>query len=141
MIYITNGEKLRDALIDFPDRIRNRVLRKSVKAGCDVAGEMLKNKLPQRTGATFQSIASKVKLYRYACWGGVGPESGFIKIYRGEKHQPSKTFHLIERGFTTRNGRYVPGMNVIPQISNSPQIETAVLETMETEVKSIWAKG
>jgi hypothetical protein len=142
MIYITNGEKIRESLNNFPDRVHNKVLRKSVDAGLQVAATLMRPLLPRKTGTMFRSISTKVKLYNNACWGGVGPESSYSETHGKVKTQPSHIFHLMERGFFNKKAnRYIPGHFIIPRIAGSPLIEGAVVEQMETEVEKIWEKG
>lgn len=140
-IYIKGSEAIYEKLNTLPDKIHNKVLRKSVQAGADVAATLMRPKIPRKSGAMFRSISTKVVLYRGACWGGAGPESSYFEIVKGKKHQPSHIFHLIERGFTNKkNGMYFPGQNIIPKISGSPLIEGAVAEQMDTELQKVWAK-
>lgn len=116
--------------------IQKRILLKATRKGTAIYRQFLKKApTPKRTGKLGGSLrrAMFAKAYRpkrtAKAIGVTGPKSKFQKEMgvrkRGKNkgkpiiHKPGKIMHLVERGFTTRNGRNIPGQGFMKQAFKS----------------------
>lgn len=108
---------------------RNKHVRKGVNDGTKLLLKVIKAKCPQETGLLKKSLGRKVKAYKSAIVGLVGPRRGFKREVRvgnrTEIRDPAKYAHLAERER--------PFMR--PALSEAPAVVKAVADAMSASVQ------
>jgi HK97 gp10 family phage protein len=98
-------------ILDDPDRrlsglkrgMRNRILRKAVRAGSRIVSQGVKGRVARKSGATKASISVRIATSRKtgAVYAVIGPRRRFVFKRKGRKISegaPTKIAHLIEKG-------------------------------------------
>ena len=102
------------AISNMPERTAKRVIGASMRGAARVVRDLARPKIPVRTGALKKAV--RVQTYRPKKRRGGGrllvPYVQTIMAPRKGKKQPYYGI-FIEKGFTTRGGRKIPGKHVI----------------------------
>lgn len=111
-------EELRGILKALPEEVRLGVLGDVCNEGTKPLESVIKNFAPVREGSLKKSISRVVRKYpqNYKAVGVVGPDRNFYRkgkrVKRGDDvrgaDRPAKIAHLVEFGFTTKEGTRVP---------------------------------
>lgn len=128
---ITNFQR---GLLDFEGKVHREVVRGAIgKAARPVIRQVKKNaRAIKRTGILGTSIGIRVRTYDEIVLALVGARRGFQRFdKRGNKHVPSKTGHLPERGFFHVKGR--------KKVAGKKWLERGVKDT-EAEYERILAE-
>lgn len=92
---------------NLPDKVQRRVIRKAVNAAATPVVKQLRRNLPKDTGALKRAVSKKVITTKdkTLITGLVGWDRK--KEYAGKKG--SRYAHLVENGYISRDGKFVPG--------------------------------
>ena len=108
---------------------RNKHVRRGVNEGTKLLLKAAKAKCPQETGLLKKSLGRKVKVYRAAIVGLVGPRRGYKREVRvgrrTEVRDPAKYAHLAEK-----NRPFLR-----PALSEAPAVVKAVAAAMSASVQ------
>lgn len=108
---------------------RNKHVRKGVNDGTKLLLKAVKSRCPTESGLLKKSLGRKVKAYKAAIVGLVGPRRGYkreVKIGgKTEVRDPSKYAHLAERN--------KPFMR--PALTEAPAVAQAVADAMSESVR------
>lgn len=115
---LTGVNELRYVLKNLPEEVRFVVLNQMCDEGTKPLESAIKNFVKVRTGGLKKSISRVVRKYprNYIAVGVVGPDRGYYRSGKRVKKnddvrgadRPSKIAHLVEFGFTTKDGTRVP---------------------------------
>lgn len=104
-------KELQRKLATLPERVQRKVMRPAVNAGATPVLKAARQKAKKRTGLLKKSLGKKVvtNKKRQTVSAIVGPRKGVQADVNGRPYKPSRTAHLVEKGFINAAGEHVPG--------------------------------
>ena len=109
-IALRGEKKLLRTLATFKERVQGRITRQSINAMARPIVKEARKRAPRASKLLAKSIGIKVW---YARKNGtylamIGPRTKMGGEYKGRKRVPTRYAHMVERGYTLRNGVHVP---------------------------------
>lgn len=97
---IQGTDKLIGKLGDLDRKVRNKSIRRAVRAGSTPTRKAMKQKAPKATGGLKRSIKTKMKTYKDGTTVAVtGPDRKYLEVLSdGRRHRPAYISHILENG-------------------------------------------
>lgn len=99
-IDLSGAKDLSAALLQFGEEVQAREMKKALKDAALLMETAIKDRAPDRTGATQLSIGSRVRHYPRSqrLVVIIGPRYGVSVQVGKKKHEPARVAHLVEFG-------------------------------------------
>lgn len=131
---LKGDRKLRKLFNTLGERVQRKVLRAAVSASATPVLKSARSKAKRRTGLLKKSLGRKVATNkkRQSVTAVIGPRRNVTGEVDGTPYKPSRTAHLVEKGFINERGEHVA-----PQPFLNPamaETEGQALDAMRTKL-------
>lgn len=102
-------KELQKKLATLPERVQRKVMRSATNAGASPILKAAKRKAKKRTGLLKKALGKKVVTNKknQSVTAVIGPRKDVTGEVNGKTYKPSRTAHLVEKGFIAANGEHV----------------------------------
>lgn len=110
-IQIDGLKELQRKLATLPERVQWKVMRPAVSAAATPVLKSARQKAKKRSGGLRKSLGKKIVTNKktQSVTAIIGPRKDFQTEVNGKPYKPSRTAHLVEKGFINAAGEHVPG--------------------------------